>query len=266
VGCVRWREWLELQVERVGGRECLLWAHSGYLKLDYPHRLLVLLQTGIIVIHNHSLCKHFLTHGHVLFPHVHSPCLGRRALRLLLLLCGWLWLRLPPTTKPGSQDAPGPAILLMLLPLLLHLAMVVVAWAACVPSETAAAKRKVMLAHDNEKAGLCLRLKRPGAAIVGQGAAAQTVKAVWWFEGDRVSVLVLALVFVSRPLSLAFACPPPNHSLAPHNTLANINRRARCCSSRSSALLSRFYRQPSSYFRIGKRGISSGEARPRDCT
>lgn len=244
----------------------MLWAHSGYLKLDYPHRLLVLLQTGIIVIHNHSLCKHFLTHGHVLFPHVHSPCLGRRALRLLLLLCGWLWLRLPPTTKPGSQDAPGPAILLMLLPLLLHLAMVVVAWAACVPSETAAAKRKVMLAHDNEKAGLCLRLKRPGAAIVGQGAAAQTVKAVWWFEGDRVSVLVLALVFVSRPLSLAFACPPPNHSLAPHNTLANINRRARCCSSRSSALLSRFYRQPSSYFRIGKRGISSGEARPRDCT
>lgn len=41
------------------GKGVLLWAHSGYLKLDHPHRLLVLLQTGIIVIHNHSLSSHF---------------------------------------------------------------------------------------------------------------------------------------------------------------------------------------------------------------
>lgn len=82
-------------------------------------------------------------------------------------MCGWLWLRPLPTTKPGSQHEPGPAILLLLLLLLLRLAMVVVAWAACVPSESAAAKRTVMLAHDR-KAGLCLRLGRPGAAIVGQ--------------------------------------------------------------------------------------------------
>jgi len=81
-------------------------------------------------------------------------------------MCGW-WLRPLPTTKPGSQHAPGPAILLLLRLLLLRLAMVVVAWAACVPSETAAAKRAVMLAHDR-KVGLCLRRERPGAAILGR--------------------------------------------------------------------------------------------------
>ena len=48
---------------RGGGVGVLPWAHSGYLKLDHPHRLLVLLQTGIIVIHNHSVDKHFLRTG-----------------------------------------------------------------------------------------------------------------------------------------------------------------------------------------------------------
>lgn len=85
-------------------------------------------------------------------------------------MCGWLWLRPLPTTKPGSQHEPGPAILLLLRLLLLRLAMVVVvAWAACVPSETAAAKRTVMLfAHNRKLVGLCLRLGRPGAVILVQ--------------------------------------------------------------------------------------------------
>ena len=46
----------------------LPWAHSGYLKLDHPHRLLVLLQTGIIVINNHSMGKHFLRTGTFCLP------------------------------------------------------------------------------------------------------------------------------------------------------------------------------------------------------
>jgi len=76
-----------------------------------------------------------------------------------------VWLRLRPllTTKPDSQHEHCLTPILSIL-LLLFLAMVMVAWATCMPSATAAAMRTVMLANEL-KTGL--RIVRRGAAILG---------------------------------------------------------------------------------------------------
>ena len=80
---------------------------------------------------------------------------------------GWLWLRPLLTTKPDDLHEHGPTTILLLILLLLLLAMMMVAWATCMPSETAAVMRTITLANDL-KAGLYFRLVRRGAAILGQ--------------------------------------------------------------------------------------------------